>query len=129
MPKHETTRPEGDEGRTLQAAIDLRDRGEIDHAIEILLDLVETTPERASVHGVLAGVYFEAESMALAAHHFKRASELSPGSELASRGLFHAYLELGQKEQAIQELRRFIAHRGSEEFEGLLEALTGSRTG
>jgi len=61
-----------------------------------------------------------------AAQSFKRATELSPDSELASLGLFQSLMDTGDKQAALSEMKRYLAGHKSEEYDLILEELTSS---
>ena len=86
-------------------------------ARDSLRRLVLVRPDYAPVHGVLGGVLFELDEFDDAAEEFGIATRLSPRSELASLGLFHALNELGRKDAALAEMVRFTSVRDSAEYD------------
>lgn len=103
----------------LREAIELKNQLRFDESAQILLELRETHPESASVHGLLGYTLWELGQLEPAVQSFRRAVNLSPRSELASLGLFHSLLETGDKQSAIHEMNRFLRLADSEEYRAL----------
>ncbi|CAN5270171.1 hypothetical protein BH23BAC1_BH23BAC1_37560 [soil metagenome] len=57
---------------------------------------------------ILAGVYQDLEEYENAKLFFKKATKLSPKSELASLGLYLSIVKLGKYKEAINELERYL---------------------
>ena len=118
-----------DEFKTLYAeAFALKKTGQFVEARERLTLLALERPDYAPVHGVLAGVLFELNEFREAVREFGTAARLSPRSELASLGLFHSLLKLGERTAAIAEMKRFTSLRESPEY-ALLQAELGIEPG
>ena len=93
------------------SAIDSRDKGELRDAVAILSKIVDNYSNDkaiAGVYGVLAGVYMDLEEYEKALDNFKKATILSPKSELASLGLYVSYVMVDKDEEAIGELIRYL---------------------
>src|SRR5205809_5538118 len=86
--------------RLFNEALQHRHAGRNKEALGILLPLSRQKPSSASVFGILGDLYWRAGRLDDAAQSFKRATELSPRSELASLGLFHTLWESGRIEVA-----------------------------
>src|SRR5437899_1823269 len=112
-----------DFAKLLGRAIRHRDKSEYDDAIRILRALAKVKPESASVQGLLGDVYWRLGRLKQAVQSFKRATELSPKSELASLGLFHTLWESGKTESAKAEMKRYIAVDNSEEYASMVPSL------
>jgi len=113
-----------DEFKTLYAeAFCLKKAGKFVEARECLKRLALERPDYASVRGVLAGVLFELNEFEEAATEFRATSRLSPRSELASLGLFHSLLRIGDRAAAIAEMKRFTSLRESAEYASLLSEM------
>lgn len=97
-------------------ALSLRDRGEPDACIAILQDLAREYPNVAAIFGMLGGTQWQVGRLENAAANFRRATQLSPKSELSSLGLFHALWDLGHRQEALSEMRRFLALGESKEY-------------
>jgi predicted Zn-dependent protease len=104
-------------------ALKLRSRKNYEQAKELLLDLADENADSASVFGILGDVYWRLGSLPEAIQCFRRAVELSPTSELASLGLFHALWEAGQYRQAREEMKRFVSTSHSPEYARILGEL------
>jgi len=111
---YDDIRPEFDE------ALRLRDAGKMAEAEAILSRLAERRPDVAAVHGMLGHVEEELGRINDAAVSYRRATELSPASELASISLFHALYELGDLDGAFDEMRRFRCRGPSPEYDQLI---------
>lgn len=104
-------------------ALRLRDAGQVDDAVKILEALAQRRPDAYPVLGTLAGIQYSQGDMEGARKNFSRTVELSPRSELASRGLFHALYRLGRLVEAFEEMARFRSLKRSSEYDSILEDL------
>jgi len=102
--------------KLLGMAIHFRDNQEYQNALLILRKLARIRPHSASVHGILADVQWRLGHLERAVQSFKRATKLSPKSELASLGLFHTLWESGQIDRAKAEMKRYLANADSKEY-------------
>jgi predicted Zn-dependent protease len=85
---HDDIKPQFDE------ALRLKEAGNFAEAAEIFLRLARQHPDVAAVHGMLGHVQQEMGKIRDAADSYRRAVNVSPGSELASISLFHALYKL-----------------------------------
>ncbi len=109
-----------DEFKTLYAeAFGLKKARNYVEARAHLKRLALERPDYASVRGVLGGVLFELHEFREAAEEFRATTRLSPRSELASLGLFHSLLRMGDRAAAIAEMQRFTSLRESPEYTSL----------
>jgi tetratricopeptide (TPR) repeat protein len=107
----------------LDQAIRLRRAGRIEQAIVLLERLGREYPKSAAVAGYLGGAYFDLDQPTKAAKYFRRATKLSPRSELASLGLFHSLWSVDAIDAAFAEMRRFLKRADSKEYAKLLRDL------
>jgi predicted Zn-dependent protease len=105
----------------------LRDKGEFSAAEIILRDLLELRPNEKAVWVVLGHLRWEQKDLHDAIECFRKAVVLDPVLELASLGLYHTLWSSGQKEEALEEMKRFIQVSHSEEYDRLLQAFRESR--
>jgi predicted Zn-dependent protease len=101
-------------------ALRLRDSGELRRARTILERLAQENPKRPEIIGMLAGLQFQMGDHKNAADTARNCIALSPRSELASRILFHACLELRDVDSAFSEVARFRALKDSSEYDRTL---------
>jgi Flp pilus assembly protein TadD len=102
--------------KQFDAAIVLFRDGKVALAIESLKCVALQYPNESAVHGYLGLVLFKVEQFELAVRHFEVATKLSPQSELASLGLFHALRALKKHKQAVSELKRFQSVSHSDDY-------------
>jgi tetratricopeptide (TPR) repeat protein len=109
-------------------AVAARHAGEYERAItlceSILAGLEGEEPRlRASTHAELgANHLFGTRSYARAEEHYGKASEIQPGAELFSMGLFHALVHQQNWHAALSEMVRFLGLRPSDEYRFLLQS-------
>src|SRR5437870_3681210 len=115
---------ERDFAKLLGRAIRYRDSQEYENSIRILRQLAKVRPNSASVHGILGEAYWRLGRLKPAVRSFRRATELSPRSELASLGLFHTLWESGKIESAKAEMKRYMAVAKSDEYASMTPALS-----
>lgn len=109
-----------------ELAIELRDNGNLDHSIGVLSKILDRYPGNESIHKVYVirgGIYGDLGNHTLALGDFKNATLLNPKSELASLGLYIAYIELARYEDAIHELIRYLSSYPAELYKDTLEEL------
>jgi len=118
MPKTKST-TELKYKRQFDAAIALFRAGKVALAIESLKCVALEYPNESAVHAYLGLVLFKVEQFALSVRHFEVATKLSPTSELASLGLFHALRASNKHKQAVTELKRFQAVSHSKDYDAI----------
>jgi predicted Zn-dependent protease len=102
---------EQDKGRILNAirtAVGLSAIGEPDKGVEVLKPLLEQFPESPSVHLYLAWYLRKCGRFDEAVVHARHAVGRLPDSSRCSLVLFHSLWRAGEKEKAIDEIRRFL---------------------
>jgi tetratricopeptide (TPR) repeat protein len=107
-------------------AIELRNKGKLEEAIHQFLSIIKaypTDPKISGVYATLAGIYSDLEDYEKAYINFKEASRLNPKSELASLGLYISLVELGKDEEAIIEMKRYLASYPADLYKTTLEEL------
>ncbi len=87
----------------------LQDGGQLEDAVRLLKSLASRDPASTTILATLGGVYFDRGMFGAAAVVFEKATTLAPTSEAMSLGLFHSLWELGQRDEALQEIARFQA--------------------
>jgi predicted Zn-dependent protease len=117
------TRPHDEEFNTrFRKASALRDKGEFSAAETILRDLLELRPNEKALWVVVGHLRWEQNDIQDAIKCFRKAVALDPALELASLGLYHTLWSSGQKEEALEEMKRFIQVSHSDEYDRLLQA-------
>lgn len=89
-------------------AIRRRDSKDYQGAASLLEKLCAENPAMPAFLGTLGDIYLEQGRVAEAVEAFRRATELSPRSELASISLFHSLVRQGMGSLALQEMRRYL---------------------
>jgi len=90
-------------------ALLLRDSGDLAGAFDAFEQLRVKFPQDASVHGMQGGIARDLGMLHEAVALFKRATELAPVSEVASAGLFYSLFDMGHRDEAFSELRRYLS--------------------
>jgi tetratricopeptide (TPR) repeat protein len=109
-------------------ALRLRDAGVFDEGIETLralnavLDPVDERPLLLQSLLQIAHMHRELDNLEAAEMALRRATRLSPKSELASLALFHTLWSLGRNREALLEMQRYVELKpNSEGYRELLE--------
>ena len=90
-------------------ALTLKNDGKYLESIEEFKKLEIQYGETPALIGVMAMIYYsELEDLSNAVEYAKRSAILSPKSEMASLCLFHCLYDLNKKDEANDEIRRFI---------------------
>jgi tetratricopeptide (TPR) repeat protein len=106
--------------------IELRDNGNLKSAIEEFLFIVRDFrdhPKIGKVYTVLAGIYDDLGDAGNSLKYFKKATEANSSSELASLGLYLAYVKLGEDDEAVAELKRYLSENRADLYRETLEEL------
>jgi predicted Zn-dependent protease len=111
----------------LGKALDLQSNDRIDESLELLYQLEETGIRQAAVQGMIGSLlYLRKGDAAKAMKYLKKATDVSPRSEMASVSLFHALFDMGKTDGAFDEMRRFTAITDSEEYRRILDEINAS---
>jgi len=103
----------------LQLAIDSYHAGKVSRAIRLLVDRAGEF-KSPKLWGYLGFLYGEAGNEQKAVHAYRKATALSPRSELASLGLFHSLWRADHTDAAFDEMRRFLKSNDSPQYRLLL---------
>jgi tetratricopeptide (TPR) repeat protein len=106
---------------TINEAIDFAANDQTSVAVQLLTTLAEEFPRTSSVHGYLAWFLLQIGRHQAAIGHSQEAVSLSPRSERASLIHFHVLWEAGQRIQALDEMKRFLMIRPSEEYASIIK--------
>lgn len=109
-----------------EAAIAFRDHGRLDDAIRELLKIIASFsnhPKISGVYTVLGGIYMDMKDYASSLLNLRKAAELNPKSELASMCLYISYVKLGEYEEAIGELKRYLDDHPAKLYKDTLKEL------
>ena len=96
----------------------------ISGVVEVMLELSASYPENAKIRAVLANAYWDLGEIASSESEFRKAVEFSPTLEIASLGLFHCLWEQGRRDEAFDEMKRFMALSDSVDYRGMVEEIT-----
>lgn len=101
----------------------LRNSGNDEKAIMKLLSLAEKYPNNPAFYGIIADIYWDMKDVKKAIEYFRKAVCVKPDSELASLGLFHTLWEKGEKEEALEEMKRYLSHYSSKKYDKILKGI------
>jgi len=105
-------------------AIALRDLGNLRDTLAKLAEILsEQTKFDAPVLGLMGNIYWDLNDFTKALECYRKAVVIKPKSELASLGLFHTLWNLGKRDEAFDEMRRFLSISSSEEYSRLLSEM------
>lgn len=120
----------GDADEALKSALskarDLRNGGETSASMNLLLDLANMYPEAKAVFVLLGDLYWKQDDLAHARSCFQKATEIDPQLEIASLALYHTLWSLDFKEDALEEMKRFLQCSHSSEYNRLLQEYRGA---
>lgn len=98
-------------------ALTCKNRNDFRGAAKILASTVLEFPDCAGAWGLLGSIYLlELRLPKKALHCFEKATQLSPRSEMASLGLFHALWRSRKRSRAVAELKRFQSVSHSKDY-------------
>jgi tetratricopeptide (TPR) repeat protein len=113
----------------IKQATDLDSKGETESAVRNLLALIKDFPAAASLHGYVALFLSRSGRLDEAIGYARQAIHLSPKSEKASLVLFGALWTAGLHIEALDEMKRFLAIRTSEEYTKMIKEWNLSEDG
>lgn len=90
-------------------------------SLSLLLPLLERWSTSAGFHMLVGDNYWKLGSFVTALSYFRKAVELDEKLELASLGVFHSLIQLGDISAAITEANRFQAVSHSHDYEEILK--------
>ena len=105
----------------INAAIEFAAKDQLAAAIKLLTTLAEEFPKASAVHGYLAWYLLEDGRHREAIQRSGIAVRLSPESEIASLVHFHALWKAGEHTDALDEMKRFLSIRPSDEYANILK--------
>ncbi|MFC1589451.1 tetratricopeptide repeat protein [Pseudomonadota bacterium] len=95
---------------SLKKAKQFVDAGQHDEARMCLLEVLKEEPTNKAALIILGGSYFSMEKYAEAEMVFERLILLEPGIGQFSIGLFNTLWRMDRKEEALEEIKRFLSH-------------------
>ena len=121
----------GDADSSLRVALSkakgYKNSGELSKALNFLLDISKRYPKEKSVFILLGHLYWQQNDLEHARSCFKKATELDPMLEIASLALYHTRWASGQKESALEEMKRFVQISHSPEYDRILQAFRNEK--
>jgi len=117
-------RPEEDDPRVtevIRQAVDSEANNDTGFAELILRALVEQFPRTAIAHGYLAWILSHREKYREAIEHGRVAIQLEPKSERVSMLFFRVLWSAGERNEALNEVKRFTAIGHSDQYSRMLE--------
>ncbi len=110
-------------------ALRLQSEGKSDEALDLLRELEKTGIYKPAVLGMIGNIlYVYKKDVKQAIDYLRETIKLSPKSEMASLGLFHALFDLHRTDEAFNEMRRFMSISDSEEYRRLLKELNTEKS-
>jgi predicted Zn-dependent protease len=107
-------------------ALFLRDTGRVKDAIKILKNLNKQYNDKPALIGTLGSLYFNAKDWKNCSEYTSQGLKLQPESEYLSLMLFHSLWHLKKFDDALEEIKRFIALNGySKEYDLILKEIEG----
>ena len=88
----------------------LKEARKYKECLEILHTLNLKYKNNSVIYGLLGTIYYELKDYKKSSRNFKKVLALKPKSELASLGLFHSQMHIGNERSALNELKRFLGY-------------------
>lgn len=108
------------------AALDLLEQGKSEEARSALVQIAKSHGESAALFAKLGSIEWDLGRLTEAIVHFRKATHLAPQSETASLGLFHCLWENGEREAALEEVKRFQSVGDSEDYRNIVRDLNAA---
>ncbi len=97
--------------------------GNFEAASKLLEQLLKEYSDSSLVSASLANAYWNLERLDDAVTYYKLSISLSPDFEQASLGLFHCLWDQGEKDEAFEEIKRFMLIADSEEYRKIIDEI------
>jgi predicted Zn-dependent protease len=104
-------------------AVKLKDTGELEAARGLLLELSIKDPRSAAIALMLGDVCGKMSRFDEAIAALRRAVDLAPKSEGVSLNLFHYLWDLGKKNEALEEVKRFMSVGDSKDYREIVKEI------
>jgi tetratricopeptide (TPR) repeat protein len=104
-------------------AVKLHERGLLQDAEKLLLDLSDKDPASVRILIVLGHVYYDMGQFDKSEMVFRRATALAPTLEAVSKGLFHSLWKLEKRVEALEEIKRFQGLSYSKDYEDIVKEI------
>lgn len=105
------------------AAVKCKESGQLESAKEMLEALAKEDPSSTAILAVLADTYWDMQLLEMSVVTFKRAIRLSPKLEAVSLGLFHCLWQLKRREEALDEVKRFMSVSDSKDYRKIIDQI------
>ena len=112
-----------DKKQIILEASQMAGEGDYEEAQKLLFMLQEYHPNCSLVATLLANSYWNLGNLDSAIKYYERAVNIAPLMEKASLGLFNCLWEQGRKEQAMDEMKRFLTISDSETYREILKEI------
>ena len=113
IPRADRANPESRIIDAIKEAIKLDERDEPEAALQLLTPLLAEFPAEPKIHVYIAWYLRRCGRFAEAIEHARYAVRFLPKSSIASLVLFHSLWIAGNRDAAIEEIRRFLPIRRS----------------
>ena len=104
----------------IRHAVEADEQNDTAFALQIMTAVVEEFPGLAIGHSYLGWIQSRSERHREAIDHCRTGVKLSPDSERASILLFRVLWSAGERDQALEEMKRFLAVGKSDEYSKML---------
>ena len=105
----------------IKHAIDLHASDQTKLAVQELSALIAEFPTEARLHSYLAAFLWRSDRFDEAVEPARQTTLLSPMSERASLVLFHVLWKIGQRVEALEEMKRFLKISPSEKYSKMIK--------
>lgn len=109
----------------LKRARDLTELGQHEDARISLLELLKDDPKNETALIMLGGAYFSQQKYSESEMVFERLILMAPGNGQYSIALFNTLWKTGRKQEALEEIKRFVEHADKEAEKATIEQYMG----
>jgi predicted Zn-dependent protease len=109
--------------RRFEDAVKIKKVGDLTSARKLFIELADEDKKSPAILAVLGDICWEMNLLDEAVVAFAAATKLSPKLEAVSLGLFHCLWELGKRELALEEIKRFQTVSDSPDYREIIREI------
>ena len=109
--------------KNFNQALSLKNDNKLLEALKIFKQLESENTDYYMTFAMIGDIYWDLGKLDDAAQNFKKAVKLNPNSEKVSIAYFNVLWEQDKKNEALEEMKRFLTNNKSESYQKILNEI------